>query len=44
MRALEGQGIQMAEGFNQAASTMSEEETALANALVNNDISGLTEE
>ena len=44
MRSLEDQGVQMAEGFNQVATTMSDEETAMADALINNNLGALTEE
>lgn len=44
MKVLETQGIEMAEGFNQVASTMTEEETAMADALINGNLGALTEE
>lgn len=44
MRTLEDQGVAMAEGFNQVASTMSDEEAAMADALINNNLGALTEE
>ena len=41
---LEAQGIQLAESFNKVATTMSEDEAAFAKAIVDNDISSLTED
>ena len=41
---LEAQGIQLAESFNQVATTMSEDEAAFAKAIIDNDISSLTED
>ena len=41
---LEEQGIHLAESFNQIATTMSEDEAAFAKAIIDNDISSLTED
>ena len=41
---LEEQGIHLAESFNQVATTMSEDEAAFAKAIIDNDISSLTED
>ena len=41
---LESQGVKLAESFNQVATTMSEDEAAFAKAIIDNDISSLTED